>query len=94
VIQAGSSGEFFQRAVIIGVGTVFPNFSALTITTAKLSCTTTLSVGQAVKVAGKNADRDDYFRVTLLKSTRDVSSTVRVEELPVTDWPTGTDCPP
>ena len=48
VIQAGSSGEFFQREVIVGVATAFPSWSALTITTAKLSCTTTnLDVGQA-----------------------------------------------
>jgi hypothetical protein len=94
VIQAGSSGEFFQREVIVGVGMVFPSWSALTITTAKLSCTTTnLNVGQAVSVAGKNGDRDDYFRVTLLQSARDVSSTVRVEELPFPSWPTGTLCP-
>ena len=94
VIQAGSSGEFFEREVIVGVGMVFPSWSALTITTAKLSCTTTnLNVGQAVSVAGKNADRDDYFRVTLLQSVRDVSSTVRVEELPFPSWPTGTLCP-
>ena len=46
-----------------------------------------------VSVAGKNADRDDYFRVTLLQSVRDVSSTVRVEELPLASWPTDTICP-
>ncbi len=94
VVQAGSSGEFFQRAVIVGVDTAFSDWSMLTITTAKLSCAaTSLQIGQAVSIAGKNSDRDDYFRVTLLKSTRDVSATLRVEELPVPDWPTGTHCP-
>jgi hypothetical protein len=94
VIQAGSSGEFFRREVIVGVGMAFPSWSGLTITTAKLSCTTTnLNVGQAVSVAGKNGDRDDYFRITLLQSARDVSSTVRVEELPLPSWPTGALCP-
>jgi hypothetical protein len=94
VIKAGSSGDFFQREVIVGVGTAFSGWSALTITTAKLSCTTTdLDVGQAVSVDGMKADRDDYFRVTLLQSTHDVSSTVRVEELPIPDWPTDAYCP-
>jgi hypothetical protein len=94
VIRAGSSGEFLGREVIVGVGLAYPSWSALTITTAKLSCTTTnLDVGQAVSVAGKNADRDDYFRITLLQSERDVSSTVRVEELPLPSWPTGALCP-
>jgi hypothetical protein len=88
VIHAGSSGEFFQRAVIVGVGNVFSNWSHLTITTGKLSCTTNnLDVGQAVAIAGESSGRDDYFRVTLLQSTPDVSSTVRVEELPFSDWP-------
>lgn len=94
-IQPGASGEFFQGAVTIGIGGTYGSWSDMTITTAKMSCTNSnLNVGQAVPIAGKNADRNDYFRITLLKATRDTAATLRVEELPVADWSTAGDfCP-
>ncbi|HEY1840175.1 MAG TPA: hypothetical protein VGG53_08110 [Mycobacterium sp.] len=86
-IVSSSSAEFFDGALIIGGELAYGSTAVLNLTTHQIGCPrVSFSVGEEKIIIGKRGDGDDFYRITLLK-VADNSSTVRVEEVPATEWP-------
>lgn len=93
-ILNGTAGEFFDRALLIGVSSSYSNYSNFNISSDALSCQSNFfNVGQRKVILGRRGGAKDYFRITLLRTVADTSSLVRVEELAQADWPDSEVCP-